>query len=215
MDEKDKQTLEENINNFKKIRGKKLQFKPIIDTYSESYEKIRRQIVKPMQKTMEKAQKFWKKMQPILEVLKKVKENDEKARKIRGEIITSIIILEDLMEEIILELFVKENKKEDFSKIILTDENFSSGFKKKILDKSGLLKKEKNLSKKIQILLEIRNSVAHSKYRPNAQTVEILYKKKITDIFDLEKVFQEIFKEVIEKLNKISKEIKKRDQFSE
>lgn len=169
--------------------------------------------IEPMRITMERFQEWNKvvfdKLEPTLKVLKKIGENHQKGKRIRGEIITSVIDLDELMEEIIVNLFIRDEKKEDFIEFVLNDEGFSSFFKKKILDRSGLLREHKNLSKNIGTLIEIRNTLAHSKYRPSVETVTVLHQKKIKDINDLKKEFDNIFKEVIGKLKEILKKISK------
>lgn len=137
----------------------------------------------------------------VIDILKQLKANDEKANRLRGEIVNSIIQLDELMEEIILLKFINEYKRELFAEIFL-DEMFSSGLKWKILKNTGIF--DSGLASEVQLLIELRNSVAHSKYTLSIYSVEILHKRKeIKDLLTLEQEFSKTRDLVFEKLNKI------------
>ena len=113
-----------------------------------------------------------------------------------------------MIEDIILKKYVKSELHEEVSVNLFNDESFSSFLKMKVLARTGLIDEYKGLTKSIQTLLEIRNIIAHSKYRPTVQTVEILHKGKVKDLQSLKQKFDEIFKEVMEKLKKVSSDLK-------
>ena len=144
-------------------------------------------------------------LKPTFEVIKKIQEKHEEGKDIRGAIVTDIIDLDELLEEIILERYVKEDLRDEFSRNLLNSESCSTAFKMKIVNRSGLLNDTPGLKTNLQTLIEIRNTVAHSKYRPTIQTVEVLHKKKISNLKSLKDEFDKIYADTIKKLEGLSK----------
>jgi hypothetical protein len=212
MTKEKKPNLESNLEAFRKMSEQiNAQLKPITE-FSERLNKQMELAFKPMKDMMDKFQGWNKimfdKLKPTLEIIKKVQENHKEGKEIRGAIITDIIDLDEILEEIILKKYVKPELHEEVSINLFNDESFSSFLKMKVLARSSLIDEYDGLTKKIQTLLEIRNIIAHSKYRPTVQTVEILHKGKVKDLQSLKQNFDEIFKEVIEKLEKVSSNLK-------
>ena len=161
----------------------------------------------PIRKIMDQFEE-WNKatienLKTTLEVIHQIQQNHQEGKEIRGEIITDIIDLDEVFEEIILKKFVKEDFQEEFKTNMLSDENCSTGLKMKVVFRTGLLNKYAKLKDNIITLIEIRNTIAHSKYRPTVQTVEVLHKKQVSDIKTLKSTFDTMFKETISKLNEI------------
>ena len=143
----------------------------------------------------------------VKEIVKKIQDNHKEGKEIRGEIITSIIDLDEILEEIILKRYVKNELFDEFTNNMLNDESCSSFLKYKFIARSGLLDKHEGLKKNIQTLLEIRNIIAHSKYQPTVQTVEILHKNQVKDIQSLKKEFDSIFENTMKMLEEVLKSI--------
>ena len=181
------------------------QMKPITQ-FSEEFHRKMEMAFEPMRQMAERFQQWneimFEKLKPTLEVIRKIQQNHKEGKEIRGEIIASVIDLDELLEAIILKKYVKEELHDEFTLNMLNDESCSTFLKYKVVARSGLLDKHEGLKKNIQTLLEIRNIIAHSKYQPTVQTVEILHENKIKDIQSLKKEFDSIFEDTMEKLQK-------------
>ena len=206
-DSPQKPDIEKSLEAFRKMSENiNAQMKPLIDYSVDFHEKFEKAF-EPMRETMEKFQQWneimFAKLKPTLEIIKKIQDNHKEGKEIRGEIITSVIDLDEILEEIILKKYVKEESYDEFTANMLNDESCSSFLKYKVLARSGLLDKHEGLKKNIQTLLEIRNIIAHSKYQPTVQTVEILHKNQVKDIQSLKKEFDSIFEDTIKKLEEV------------
>lgn len=210
-DSGNKPDIEKSLEAFRKMSENiNAQMKPLIDFSVDFHEKFEKAF-EPMRQTMEKFQQWneimFAKLKPTLEIIKKIQDNHKEGKEIRGEIITSIIDLDEILEEIILKKYVKTELFDEFTNNMLNDESCSSFLKYKVVARSGLLDKHVGLKKNIQTLLEIRNIIAHSKYQPTVQTVEILHKNKVKDIQSLKKEFDSIFEDTMKKLEEVLKSI--------
>lgn len=205
----DKEKIKAIEKNFEAFRRMGMiidaQMKPITQ-FSEEFHRKMEVAFEPMRQMAERLQQWnkimYEKLKPTLEVIRKIQQNHKEGKEIRGEIITSVIDLDELLEAIILKKYVKEELHDEFTLNMLNDESCSTFLKYKVVARSGLLDKHEGLKKNIQTLLEIRNIIAHSKYQPTVQTVEILHENKIKDIQSLKKEFDSIFKDTMEKLQK-------------
>ncbi|PIO03286.1 hypothetical protein COT48_05470, partial [Candidatus Woesearchaeota archaeon CG08_land_8_20_14_0_20_47_9] len=166
----------------------------------------------PMRQMAERFQQWneimFERLKPTLEVIRKIQENHKEGKAIRGEIITSVIDLDEILEAIILKKYVKEELFDEFTTNMLNDESCSSFLKYKVVARSRLFDKYEGLKKNIQTLLEIRNIIAHSKYQPTVQTVEILHKNEVKDIQSLKKEFDSLFEDTMKKLQEVLDSIK-------
>jgi len=209
MDKEREEKLEKNLEAFK-IMSESIstQIKSLTDIPLKINEQLNQSLA-PINNILESFNSWNEaisnKLKTTLEVIKKIQENHKEGKEIRGAIITDIIDLDELMEEIILKKYVKEEFHDEVTINMLNDEGFSSFLKLKVLIRSGLIDE---LKKNVETLLGIRNIIAHSKYRPTVQTVEILHKDKIKDLTTLKQKFDEIFTDVMEKLEKVSSNIK-------
>lgn len=205
----DKEKIKAIEKNFEAFRRMGMiidaQMKPITQ-FSEEFHRKMEVAFEPMRQMAERLQQWnkimYEKLKPTLEVIRKIQQNHKEGKEIRGEIITSVIDLDELLEAIILKKYVKEELQDEFTLNMLNDESCSTFLKYKVVARSGLLDKHEGLKKNVQTLLEIRNIIAHSKYQPTVQTVEILHKNKIKDIQSLKKEFDSIFEDTMEKLQK-------------
>jgi len=145
------------------------------------------------------------KLKPTIEIIKKIQQNNKDGKEIRGAIITSVIDLDELLENIILKKYVKSELHTEFTINVFGKELFSTYFKYKVITHSGLLDKE--LNKNIQNLIEIRNIIAHSKYIPTVETVQILHKTGVKDIQSLKREFDLIFYDTMDKLEEVLNKI--------
>lgn len=137
--------------------------------------------------------------------------NNKTAREMRGDAITSIIILEEVLEEILLEIYVKKGMHNDFRKTLFREEGFSIYLKYKLVKKSGKL--DKNTASSIETLIRMRNIFAHSKFTISAEAVQLFYKwdgkNTIKDIKTFKEKFDELFKDTINELYKVLEDINK------
>ena len=147
-----------------------------------------------------------KQFRPVFVAFSKVAENDEVARKIRGEIATDIIILDSVIEELIMQRYVVKERQEEFDSNF-GDEAFSTMLKLKILIRSGLLDKHDDLKKNLHTIVEIRNMVLHCKYRPTTTTVQILHKGNVKDVNTLNVEFKKLYDMCTKGLEQVSKEV--------
>jgi len=213
MTEKNKvRDIEKNLESFRKLRESiNEQIRPLTQ-FSEELQRKMQVAFEPIRQMAERFQQWneimFERLKPTLEVIRKIQENHKEGKAIRGEIITSVIDLDELLEAIILKKYIKEELFDEFTTNMLNDESCSSFLKYKVVARSGLLDKHKGLKKNIQTLLEIRNIIAHSKYQPTVQTVEILHKNKVKDIQSLKKEFDSIFEETMKQLQEILDSIK-------
>ena len=203
----DKSTLKDNLKVFKKMSEQiNAQLKPLTE-FSDSLTKQMDAAFEPIRQTIDRFQEWnkllFEKLKPTLEVIKKIQDNHRVGKEIRGAIITDVIDLDEMLEKIILKRYIKDEFHEELSMNMFNDEGFSSFLKMKVIVRSGLMGEYEGLSKNIQTLLEIRNIIAHSKYRPTVQTVKILHKDEVKDLQTLKQKFDEIFKEVMGKLDKV------------
>ncbi|MFH0875025.1 MAG: hypothetical protein V1859_03745 [archaeon] len=154
---------------------------------------------------------MYESLKPTLEIIHqiqiKLKERNDEAINIRGEIVTTSIDLDEAIEEILLKRYIIKERHVEISNNLFNDEGCSSFLKLKVLNRSGLIEEYDGLKKKIQTLYEIRNLVAHSKYFPTVETVQLLHKDGIKDIQTMKKTFYELFGEVIPILEAVSKKL--------
>lgn len=178
----------------------------------EAYNKeagIAKKILDKYKNTFEEVAKLFKEQNLMFERIKKVAENNKKGKQIRGEIITSMISIDLIIEEIILKKYIKKEYTEEFSENFLNHRDCTSFLKREFLKKSGLFDQYPSLKTNIETLYSIRNSLAHSKYKLTVETVILLHKKKLTDIISLKKIFDGIYMDTFNKLDEIlSKELK-------
>jgi hypothetical protein len=203
----DKSSLKDNLDAFRKMSEQiNAQLKPLTE-FSESLTKQMDAAFEPIRQTIDKFQEWnkllFEKLKSTLEVIKKIQDNHTEGKEIRGAIITDVIDLDEMVEKIILKRYIKDEFHDELSVNMFNDEGFSSFLKMKVLVRSGLISEYNGLSKNIQTLLEIRNIIAHSKYRPTVQTVEILHKEEVKDLQTLKQKFDETFKEVMGNLEKV------------
>lgn len=203
--------IERTLSAFKIISEQiNLQLQPI-KIFPEKTLQIMDSALEPARIAIEKIQQLNetvnKQVEITLKAIKKIQENHKVGKEIRGEIVTSIIHLDEMLEEIILKKYVKEELFDEFTTNMLNDESCSSSLKYRVVARSGLMDKHEGLKNNIQTLLEIRNIIAHSKYQPTIQTVEVLHKNQVKDIQSLKKEFDSIFLDVIQKLDDILKRI--------
>lgn len=207
-EEGNKIAIEKNLEAFRKLSESiNAQMKPFMNS-TDFYERFEKAF-EPARMAMEKFQQWnevmLEKLKPTLEAIRKIQENHKEGKEIRGDIVTSVIDLDYILEEIIVKKYVKPELQDEFIRNMLNDEGCSSFLKMKVVFRSGLL--DKGLKTNIQTLLETRNIVAHSKYIPTVQTVVILQKDKIADLQTLKNKFDLIFRDSMNKLNEISRNI--------
>lgn len=147
-----------------------------------------------------------KSFEPIFKVIKKVKENNEASKVVRGHIVTTAIDLDDLLEDVITKYFIIEEKKDKFLQNVLSLEHVSSYLKYKIVKSIEPFSSDSEFKRKVQLIYEIRNVCAHSKYVPTFNGVfleisEDIYKKTQTyDIEELKSIVDEAFEVVKTKI---------------
>ena len=173
---------------------------------------------------LRRAHEFRENFREILKAFaKQVEEKNEEAIKIRGEVVTAIIDLDDILEEVLLKKYIKEELRDEFRKNMLNDESFSSHLKYKVVKGSGLLdeydkknnlkKGEKRLATQINELLTWRNIFAHCKhdFAESSFDIELAYKlngkDKVSDIKELKINFDFLYKDTMSKLEDILKNL--------
>ena len=150
-----------------------------------------------------------KSLKPTFELIEKIQESNKKGKKIRGEIITDIIDLDELLEFIIATKYVMPDLEDEFITKALNDRGFSSKLKFDIVRKSGLLD-GLEITNKIEALYTIRNVMAHKRYHPTVEAVMVFHKEKMTSLQSLKDRFDEIYKEVKEKLEALLEDLEKK-----
>ena len=135
----------------------------------EATDRIKKQIdialapVEYIKRNMMWTDSLLERFKPVLSVIKKIQDNHEEGKEIRGHIVTSIIDLDEMFDEIILKKYVKDEVQQEFVMNMLSDESCSTGLKMKTVFGTGLLNNYQGLEKDIRSLINIRNTVAHSK----------------------------------------------------
>lgn len=133
-----------------------------------------------------------------IEFIKNVNKMQEKTVQIRGNIVNASIQIEMLIDSILTNYFILSEKQSDFITKFLYDELCSANLKIKVINRLGLLDKQKGIKKDIEDLFYIRNMVAHSP--PVLSTnIPLIFssKKKIPENLD------DLNKKFIDKYEKI------------
>jgi hypothetical protein len=176
----------------------------LINRLNESFEPLRQ----VQRQFVEINERVSKPLKPMLELIKNIQKNNTKGKKIRGEVITAVIDLENILDEIIMEKYIKSDLMGDFENFALSDESFSIFLKFKIVARTIPL--DKKMKNNIQTLIETRNILAHSKYVPTIDTVKIFHKNGVKDISSLKTEFDKIFFEVKKTLQEISNNLEEK-----
>jgi hypothetical protein len=210
MIEKDRKDYKDFCRTFKTMGDLfKTSMAPSLQVYAEFQESIDK-VYKPSRETMKKFEEWREnlitRLKPTLDIIEKIQRNQKEAKEIRGEVVTSIIDLDDALKGIILKKYIKDEVLDEFSENMLDDEACSIFLKYKVLVHSGLL--EKDLRRNVQTLIEIRNTLAHSKYRPTIETIQVLHKRKVKDISSLKQEFDSIFEHTMKQLEEICRTLR-------
>ena len=207
MDEDSTRKLERNLSAFKEMAEIiNMQIQPMVQMSVEVQKSIETALapaITAIELVKQRSKEISEQLRITFEIIRKIQENHKEGKEIRGEIVTSIIDLDKVLEEIILRKYVKNGLHDEFTQNMLNDESCSSFLKYKVVARSGLIDQE--VKKNIQILIEIRNIIVHSKYRPTIQTIEILHKEGVKDIQTLKNQFDSIFGYTITKLEEVLK----------
>ena len=144
---------------------------------------------------------------------------EKEARMIRGEIITSVIDIDIILEEIIIKLYIKEEMTDKFGRNMLDHSSCTSELKFHVVNESGLLKPYTGLRNRIEKLYTVRNIVSHSRHVSLGKDVRLLCQRETEDgtkfglvgIKEFKEAFDTVYEKTITELRNISKSLDKPD----